>query len=312
MTTTPPAAAPLVFDRDFDPRHGERVALSPLVARVTANNPGPFTFHGTNTYLVGTREIAVIDPGPDDPTHVEAILRAVGGARVTAILVTHTHRDHSPAAKALAAATGAPVHGEGPHRPARPLDLGEINPMDASSEHDFVPDNRLADGDVVEGLDWTLEAVATPGHTANHLCYALREEKALFTGDHVMAWSTSIVAPPDGAMVDFMASLRRLQTRDDALLLPAHGAGIADPKPFLAGLEAHRLGREAALLEVLGDGEKTIREMVATIYEGVDPRLHGAAALSLFAHAEDLAARGRIVPIDGPVALAARWRRTRA
>ena len=304
-------AAPLVFDRDFDPRHGERVALSPLVARVTANNPGPFTFHGTNTFLVGTAEIAVIDPGPDDPAHVEAILRAVGAAKVTAILVTHTHRDHSPAARLLEAATGAPVFGEGPHRPARPLDLGEINPMDASSEHDFVPDRVLADGDVVEGAGWTLEAVATPGHTANHLCFALREEKTLFTGDHVMAWSTSIVAPPDGAMVDFMASLRRLQARDDRLLLPAHGAGIADPKPFLAALEAHRLGREAALLAALEAGDKTLPEMVAEIYQGLDPRLRGAAALSLFAHAEDLAARGLVTPVEGPVALAARWRAVR-
>ncbi|NLH81869.1 MAG: MBL fold metallo-hydrolase, partial [Phyllobacteriaceae bacterium] len=238
------AVSPLTFDRVFEPRHGEAVRLSPRVARVTANNPGPFTFHGTNTFLVGTTEIAVIDPGPDDPTHVAAILAAVGSAKVTAILVTHTHRDHSPAAKALRAATGAPVLGEGPHRPARPLDLGEINPMDASSEGDFVPDRVLADGDVVAGPDWTLEAIATPGHTANHLCFALREEATLFTGDHVMAWSTSIVAPPDGAMVDYMASLRRLMGRDDRLFLPAHGAGIADPLPFLAGLEAHRLGRE--------------------------------------------------------------------
>lgn len=300
---------PLVFDRDFDPRHGEKVELSPLVARVTAPNPGPFTFHGTNTFLVGVDEVAVIDPGPDDPAHVAAILAAVGSAKVTAILVTHTHRDHSPAARALAAATGAPVWGEGPHRPARPLDLGEINPMDASSETDFEPDRRLADGDVVSGRGWTLTAVATPGHTANHLCFALAEEKTLFTGDHVMAWSTSIVAPPDGAMVDYMASLRRLMARDDRLLLPAHGAGIADPKPFLAGLEAHRLGREAALLAALEAGEATVAEMVASIYAGLDPRLHGAAALSLFAHAEDLAARGEIVPVEGRVALSARWRR---
>lgn len=303
------AVSPLVFDRVFEPRHGEPVRLSPLVARVTANNPGPFTFHGTNTYLVGSRELAVIDPGPDDPAHVAAILSAVGTATVTAILVTHTHRDHSPAAKHLAAATGAPILGEGPHRPARPLDLGEINPMDASSEGDFVPDRALADGAVVAGPDWTLEAVATPGHTANHLCFALHQEKTLFTGDHVMAWSTSIVAPPDGAMVDYMASLRRLMGRDDRLLLPAHGAGIADPLPFLEGLEAHRLGREAALLAGLSDGERTIPEMVAAIYAEVDPRLHGAAALSLFAHAEDLAARGRIAPVDGRVALSARWRR---
>lgn len=302
------ADSPLVFDRLFDPRHGERVDHSPLVARVTAANPGPFTFHGTNTWLVGTSEVAVIDPGPDDSAHVAAILAAVGSARVAAILVTHTHRDHSPAAAALQAATGAPVYGEGPHRPARALDIGEINPLDASAQTDFVPDHVLGDGDVVAGPDWTLEAVATPGHTANHLCYALREEATLFTGDHVMAWSTSIVAPPDGAMVDYMASLRRLMARDDRLLLPAHGPGIAEPLPFLRGLEAHRLGREAALLEQLEHAPRTIPEMVATIYAAVDPRLHGAAALSLFAHAEDLAARGRIAPVEGPIGLTARWR----
>ena len=247
MSDRPTSDSPLIFDRVFDPRHGERVAVSPLVARVTANNPGPFTFHGTNTWLVGTSELAVIDPGPDDPAHVAAILAAVGSARVTAILVTHTHRDHSPAAAALQVATGAPIWGEGPHRPARPLDLGEINPMDASSQGAFRHDRVLGDGDVVSGPDWTLEAIATPGHTANHLCFALAEEKTLFTGDHVMAWSTSIVAPPDGAMVDYMASLRRLMARDDRLLLPAHGAGIGEPLAFLRGLEAHRLGREAAV-----------------------------------------------------------------
>ena len=301
--------APLVFDRAFDPRHGECVRLSPLVARVTANNPGPFTFHGTNTHLVGDEELAVIDPGPDDDAHVAALLAAIGGRRVSAILVTHTHRDHSPAAKALKAATGAPIFAEGPHRPARTLDIGESNPMDASSETDFVPDVRLADGDVVTGAGWTLEAVATPGHTANHLCFALAEEATLFTGDHVMAWSTSIVAPPDGAMVDYMASLRRLMARGDRLLLPAHGAGIADPLPFLKGLEAHRLGREAALLEGLSAGEASIAEMVATIYAAVDRRLHGAAALSLLAHAEDLVARGVIAPVEGPLRISARLRR---
>lgn len=301
----------LVFDRSFDPRHGEAVRLSPLVTRVVANNPGPFTFHGTNSFLVGTREIAVIDPGPDDGAHVAAILAAARGlgGTITAILVTHTHRDHSPAARALAAATGAPVYGEGPHRPARALDLGEINPLDASADGDFRPDRVLGDGDAVSGEGWSLAAIATPGHTANHLCFALDEEETLFTGDHVMAWSTTIVAPPDGAMADFMASLRRLMAREDRVLHPAHGASIEDPLPFLRGLEAHRLGREASLLAELGDGEKTIPEMVATIYAAVDRSLHGAAALSLLAHAEDLAARGVIAAVDGPVRLGARLKR---
>lgn len=294
--------APLAFDLDFDPRHGEAVALSPLVRRVTAANPGPFTFHGTNTFLVGTDEIAVIDPGPDDDAHVAALLAAIGTARVTAILVTHTHRDHSPAAAALKAATGAPVLAEGPHRPARALDLGEINPLDASAEHDFRPDRTLAHGEIVRGAGWTLEAVATPGHTANHLCFALHEEATLFSGDHVMGWSTSIVAPPDGAMRDYMASLDLLAARDDRRYLPAHGGPIEAPQAFLAGLKRHRLGREAAVLARLAAGEVTIPAMVEAIYVGLDRRLHGAAALSLFAHVEDLVARGLVV-CDGPPSL---------
>ena len=299
----------LVFDRSFDPRHGEAVRLSPLVTRVVANNPGPFTFHGTNSFLVGTREIAVIDPGPDDGAHVAAILAAARGlgGTITAILVTHTHRDHSPAARALAAATGAPVYGEGPHRPARALDLGEINPLDASADGDFRPDRVLGDGDAVSGEGWSLAAIATPGHTANHLCFALDEEETLFTGDHVMAWSTSIVAPPDGAMADYMASLRRLMARGDRRLIPAHGNAIDDPAPFLAGLERHRLGREKAVLDRLAAGEETIAAMVATIYADVDRRLHGAAALSLLAHVEDLTARG-ILACDGTPSPTARLR----
>ncbi len=295
------------FDRSFDPRHGEPVRLSGLVTRVTAKNPGPFTFHGTNTYLVGERELAVIDPGPEDPAHVEALLAAIGGRPVTAILATHTHRDHSPAARPLAAATGARIYGEGPHRPARPLELGEINPLDASGDHDFRPDVVLGDGDVVRGDGWTLEALATPGHTPNHLCFALAEEGAIFTGDHVMAWSTSIVAPPDGLMADYMASLARLIARPERLLLPAHGAGIAEPTEFLEALVRHRLGREKAVLDRLTAGDETIPEMVRVVYAEVDRSLHGAAALSMLAHVEDLVGRGLVV-CDGRVDLAARYR----
>lgn len=295
------------FDRSFDPRHGEFVRLSGLVGRVTAKNPGPFTFHGTNTYIVGTRDLAVIDPGPDDPDHVAALIAAIGGRRVAAILVTHTHRDHSPAARALQAATGATVYGEGPHRPARPLELGEINPLDASGDHDFRPDVVLTDGDLVAGEGWSLEALATPGHTPNHLCFALREEETIFTGDHVMAWSTSIVAPPDGLMADYMASLARLIDRPERLLLPAHGAGIADPTEFLEALVRHRLGREKAVLDRLAAGDETIPEMVRVVYAEVDRALHGAAALSMLAHVEDLVGRGLVVS-DGRVDLAARYR----
>jgi hydroxyacylglutathione hydrolase len=302
MTGDPPR-----FDRRFDPRHGEAVRLSDLVTRVVAKNPGPFTFHGTNSFLVGTRDLAVIDPGPDDPSHIDALLRAIDGRPVSAILATHTHRDHSPAARALARATGARVYGEGPHRPARPLDLGEINPLDASGDHEFRPDVTLGDGDVVAGEGWALEAIATPGHTPNHLCFALLQEATTFTGDHVMAWSTSIVAPPDGAMVDYMASLRRLIDRPENLLLPAHGAGIPEPTEFLEALVRHRLGREKAVLDRLAAGDETIPDMVRVVYAEVDRSLHGAAALSMLAHVEDLVARG-LVATDGRVDLAARYR----
>lgn len=295
------------FVRDFDPRHGEAVRLSDLVTRVTAKNPGPFTFHGTNTYLVGRDELAVIDPGPDDPAHVEAVLAAIAGRPVVAILATHTHRDHSPAARPLAAATGAATYGEGPHRPARALELGEINPLDASGDHDFRPDVVLGDGDRVSGEGWTLEAIATPGHTPNHLCFALAEEATIFTGDHVMGWSTSIVAPPDGAMADYMASLTRLIDRSERLLLPAHGGGVSEPRDFLEALVRHRRGREKAVLDRLALGADTIPAMVAVIYADVDRSLHGAAALSMLAHVEDLVGRGLVVA-DGRVDLSARYR----
>lgn len=295
------------FVRDFDPRHGEAVRLSDLVTRVTAKNPGPFTFHGTNTYLVGRGELAVIDPGPDDPAHVEAVLAAIAGRPVVAILATHTHRDHSPAARPLAAATGAAIYGEGPHRPARALELGEINPLDASGDHDFRPDVLLGDGDRVSGEGWTLEAITTPGHTPNHLCFALAEEATIFTGDHVMGWSTSIVAPPDGAMADYMASLARLIDRPERLLLPAHGGGVSEPRDFLEALVRHRRGREKAVLDRLALGADTIPAMVAVIYADVDRSLHGAAALSMLAHVEDLVGRGLVVA-DGRVDLSARYR----
>ncbi|MEJ1157886.1 MBL fold metallo-hydrolase [Prosthecomicrobium sp. N25] len=298
------------FDRAFDPRHGEAVRLSPLVRRVTVRNPGPFTFHGTNTYLVGDRDLAVIDPGPDYPAHREALLDAIGPARVAAILVTHTHRDHSPGARALAALTGAPVYGEGPHRPARPLNLGEINPLDASGDKDFVPDRKLSDGQSVAGQGWTLTALATPGHCATHLAFAFPEEEALFSGDHVMAWSTSIVAPPDGAMRDYMASLERLVGRSETVYWPGHGGPVRDPQDFVAALKAHRLGREKAVLDRVAAGDDTIPAMVSVIYADVDRALHGAAALSVLAHVEDLAERG-LIRADGPVSLQATYRLAR-
>ena len=298
----------LEHDRAFDPRWGTAVPVAPRVRRITAENPGPFTFHGTNTHLVGGGDgLAVIDPGPDDPRHHAALLAAIGGARVSHILVTHTHRDHSPGAAALAAATGAPTLAAGPHRPARPPRPDETDRLDAGGDTAFVPDLVLADGAVVEGDGFTLTAVATPGHTGNHLAFALDGEAWLFSGDHVMAWSTSIVAPPDGAMADYMASLDRLAARPERAYLPGHGGPVTDAPAYVAALARHRRGRERAIRARLAAGDDTIPAIVRAVYAGLDPALTGAAGLSVLAHLEDLAARG-IISADPLPALTARYR----
>jgi glyoxylase-like metal-dependent hydrolase (beta-lactamase superfamily II) len=282
----------LDFDTKFEPAYGEAVRVVPDVARITVNNPSAFTFHGTNSYLVGRDTLAVIDPGPEDDAHFAALLRAIAGRPVSHIFVSHTHVDHSPLTRRLAEETGATVLAEGPHRPARPLRIGEINPLDASGDTDFAPDVALADDQLVEGDGWALRAIHTPGHTANHVSFALEGTGNLFSADHVMAWSTSIVAPPDGAMSDYMASLDRLLQRDDTLFLPGHGGPVTQPAAFMRGLKAHRKMRERAIIERLRGGDRTIPDMVAAIYRDTDPRLHGAAGLSVLAHLEDLVGRG--------------------
>ena len=282
----------LDFDTRFEPHYGEAIEVAPGIRRLTVNNAGPFTFHGTNTYIVGERTLAVIDPGPEDPEHLQAILRAVGDRSVSHIFVSHTHRDHSPLAKELRQLTGAVVCAEGPHRPARPLHIGEVNPLDASADTDFVPDLTLADDSVTQGDGWAVRTVLTPGHTANHAAFALEGAGVLFSADHVMAWATSIVAPPDGAMADYMASLDRLIERDDKILLPGHGGPVSKPRSFMRGLKTHRKMRERAIVERLAGGDRTIPEMVRAIYRDTDPRLHGAAGLSVLAHLEDLVSRG--------------------
>ncbi|MBB4239149.1 MBL fold metallo-hydrolase [Rhizobium esperanzae] len=295
------------FDLAFEPAYGRAVPVDSGIARVTAENPGPFTFFGTNSYLVGSSSLAVIDPGPEDEAHFQALMAAIGGREVTHIFVSHTHRDHSPLARRLQAATGAVTVGQGPHRPARPLRAGEVNPFAESSDLEFVPDLALGDGETVAGDGWMLTAVLTPGHTANHAAFALEGREILFSGDHVMAWSTSIVAPPDGSMADYMASLDRLISREDGLLLPGHGGPVREPKRFLPALKAHRLKRERAVLARVAAGDRGITEMVKAIYHDTDPKLHGAAALSVLAHIEDLVERGEIVA-DGPPSLAASYR----
>jgi glyoxylase-like metal-dependent hydrolase (beta-lactamase superfamily II) len=261
-----------------------------LVRRVLAPNPSAFTFTGTQTFIVGEGEVAVIDPGPDDPAHVDALLAALAGERVAAIVCTHTHRDHSPASRALAAATGAPVVG------CAPLAFEDEGPRsDASFDFDYAPDRVLADGESVHGSGWTLEAVATPGHTSNHLCFALPGTGILFTGDHVMGWSTTIVSPPDGDMSAYMTSLDRLLTRPDAVYYPAHGPAIEAPHDHVRALIAHRRKREAQILGALEQGgAATIAAMVPSLYSDVDPRLHPAAARSVLAHLLDLEGRGEV------------------
>ena len=295
------------FDLAFEPAYGQAVPVVSGVERVTVNNPGPFTFFGTNSYIVGSSSVAVIDPGPEDEAHYQALMAALGGRAVTHIVVSHTHRDHSPLARRLQAATGAVTVGQGPHRPARPLREGEINPFSESSDLSFVPDIAIGDGETISGDGWALSAVLTPGHTANHAAFALDGRDILFSGDHVMAWSTSIVAPPDGSMADYMESLERLIARDDRLLLPGHGGPVTQPATFLRALKAHRLRREQAVLARVQAGDRQIAEMVKVIYRDTDPKLHGAAALSVLAHIEDLLERGEIAA-DGPPTLAALYR----
>jgi glyoxylase-like metal-dependent hydrolase (beta-lactamase superfamily II) len=301
--------AEIPFERQFDARPEEVVELSPLVRRIVCDNPGPFTYLGTSTYIVGKGAVAVIDPGPDDRRHLAALLRAVSGETVSHILVTHTHRDHSPLAAALKAATGAPVLAFGPHgsgHSSKAVTSGVLA-LDASGDTAFRPDRRLAHGEMIEGGGWTLEALHTPGHTSNHLAFALKEENALFSGDHVMAWSTSVIAPPDGRMADYFASLRLLLDRPEEVYWPGHGPEKRNPVPFVRAFLTHRQMREKAVLKRIREGARTIPEIVALVYAEVDPRLHAAAGLSTLAHIEHLVEQGKVVS-DGPVSLKAEFR----
>ncbi len=269
--------------------YGRLDSRSPLVRRLLAPNPSPFTFTGTGTFVVGRGTVAVIDPGPADPAHVAALLEALAGETVSHIVVTHTHMDHSPAAPAVKAATGAAIVG------CAPLVLSDDGPRaDAGFDPSYAPDRVLADGESIAGPGWTLTAVATPGHTSNHLCFALAEEKALFTGDHVMGWSTTVVAPPDGDMGDYIASLQKLLDRDDAVYHPTHGEPVAEPQRLVRGLITHRRQREGQILKLLGEGDKPIAELVRIMYAMVDKRLHPAAGRSVLAHLFDLQRRGQV------------------
>ncbi|PZQ18155.1 MAG: MBL fold metallo-hydrolase [Ancylobacter novellus] len=289
----------LVFDRSTDAEPGLAVEVAPLVRRIVAPNPSPFTFTGTATYLVGRGTVAIVDPGPDHAGHRHSVLAALDGETVSHVVVTHTHMDHSQGARAMAEAIGAKLVGAAPHERFRALHAGETAALEAGIDHGYRPDETLADGEGISGPGWSLVAVATPGHTANHLCFALPEARLLLSGDHVMAWSTTIVAPPDGAMGPYVASLRRLIERDEDFYLPGHGPALRNARVFARHLLGHRLMRESAIRGRLAEGPKRVVDLVAELYRGLDPRLTRAAGLSVYAHLEDLAERG-LVATDGP------------
>jgi len=276
----------------FDPRHGEAVPLGEDVVRITAPNSGPFTGAGTNTYLLGRERLLLVDPGPDDPAHRAAVLGAVAGRPVTHVLVTHTHRDHVDGLAALAAELGAVTVGEGPHRNARPLKPGEENPFLYAADTGFRPDIIVGDRAVVDNGEVAVRAIATPGHTANHLAFSLGTD--CLTGDHVMGWSTTVIAPPDGSMAAYMASLDRLAAEPHERYLPGHGDVITDPQRAVSAMKSHRLMRERAIAGRVEAGDRTVDAIVEALYEGIDPRLKGAAGLSVLAHLEKLEEEGHL------------------
>jgi glyoxylase-like metal-dependent hydrolase (beta-lactamase superfamily II) len=285
------------FDRSLEAPYGVEIRLSRRVARLLAPNPGPFTFKGTGVHIVGEGgSVVVIDPGPALPEHIEALKRAIGSRRISHILVTHTHRDHSPAAAALKAWSGAGTYGLplAVHAVAK-----EEGTVDEAHDHDFVPDVLVHDGMRIQGDGFELECVATPGHTANHVCYALIQERALFSGDHVMGWSTSVIAPPDGDMGDYLASLERLEARGDQILYPTHGSPITNPKAWIGQLIAHRHMREEQIRKSLGRRAQNVTDLVEQLYPGIEPALRPAAAQQILAHLHHMQSRGEAVSEDG-------------
>jgi len=298
-------AEDIPFDRSR-PEPGQLIPLSPLVRRFVIANPGPFTFTGTCCYIVGQGRVTVIDPGPGLDGEAEAILAALGNETVSQIVVTHTHRDHSPGARRLKALTGASISGCAPHWAARGPAAGEHSMLDASADREHRPDRLMQEGDILDGAGFRLVAVETPGHTMNHLCFALPEESALFSGDHVMAWSTSIVAPPDGSMAAYMASLEKLRGRPETVFWPGHGGPVSDPQRFVRGLLGHRRMRETSILAAVRAGTPDVPSLVDQLYDGLAPQLKGAAALSVYAHLEDLVSQG-LIRTDGPPTLDGRY-----
>tara|TARA_Y100001960_G_C14760505_1_gene873828 strand:- start:1231 stop:2154 length:924 start_codon:yes stop_codon:yes gene_type:complete len=282
------------FVRDLAFEYGIADQVTPMIRRVVAQNPSPFTFYGTGTYIIGHGEVAVIDPGPLIDTHIDALLNAVAGEQVTHILITHTHKDHSPAAAPFKAATGAPTYGFGPHMPGNYWkNIGYSGPL--SGDLDFAPDYSLKDGDVIYGDGWSIETIHTPGHIANHLCFGLKEENCLFSGDQVMGWSTTVVAPPEGDMFDYMRSCERLLDRHEEIFWPTHGPPILTPHEYLQALVKHRLNRENEIFQMLSNGVIRISEIVSVLYKHSPTHLHGAAAKTILSHLVNMIQTGRVM-----------------
>lgn len=289
----------LHFDQSLPAVYGQAQRLSPRVERLLANNPSPFTFRGTGVYLVGDdRHVAVIDPGPDDPAHIASLLATIGPRKVGHILVTHTHRDHSPAAAALKKATGAKTYAYGPHfsHPLRSVQAETI--VEEGGDRDFVPDVTIRDGEMIVGESYRLQCIFTPGHTSNHMCFALEDEQALFCGDHVMGWSTTVIAPPDGNMGDYMRSLEKLIARKDRILYPTHGSPIVNPASFLRAYLAHRSMRESQIARAIKRGKNTVPLLVETLYAGLSPGLSRAAQLTVEAHLLHMIEDKRVRAVD--------------
>ena len=296
-------ASSIPFRRELDFSYGEVSHVAPGIRRVIAENPSPFTLYGTGTYILGHGEVAVIDPGPADGAHIAKLLEALEGETISHILITHTHMDHSPGCRLLQAHTDAKSYAYGPHGAGK---LEQGVPVEEGGDMEFEPDELLQDGDVLTGGDWSVECVYTPGHTSNHMCYQLRESKALFTGDHVMGWSTSIISPPDGDMGAYIASLERLLERDDTVYWPTHGPCIDDPKPHVHAFIEHRLARERQIIDCIEQGVHRIEDMVPMMYTELPEFMYPAAARSVLASMEHLVGNGAL-KADGGVQLGAAY-----
>jgi len=283
---------PFIKDVAFD--YGKPDAISPLITRVIANNPGPYTYTGSGTYIVGTNDqLAIIDPGPDLDAHIDALINTIGARQVSHIFVTHTHKDHCGAAMKLSDRVNAPNYAAGGHPVATPSD--DAPPLEEGADYGFEPDHLITHGEIFSGPNWTIEAVATPGHLSNHFCFALKEEKTLFTGDHIMGWATTVIAPPDGDMGDYFDSLQLLLDRDDKIYFPTHGAPIKEPHRFVRAVKTHRHIRDGQIMEQLRKGRTKITDIVAVLYADIDKRLHIAAALNVFAHLQRLVKIGEVI-----------------